>query len=130
MEVKINREIRNYTETIFFGLTLRQFIFSILACVSAIIGYFLSINYLGMELTSWICILVALPFILMGFIKYNGMPFEEFIVTLIRSELLTPKQLKFESNNIYYSCIEKYLENKEKENIKNDKIIIKYHKPR
>ena len=118
MEVKINREIRNYTETIFFGLTLRQFIFSVLACASAIIGYFLSINYLGMELTSWICILVALPFILIGFIKYNGMPFEKFIVALIRSEFLTPKQLKFESNNIYYSCIENYLENQEKENIK------------
>lgn len=27
MEVKINREIRNYTEAMFFGLSLRQFIF-------------------------------------------------------------------------------------------------------
>lgn len=27
MEVKINREIRNYTESMFFGLSLRQFIF-------------------------------------------------------------------------------------------------------
>ena len=41
MEVKINREIRDYTETIFFGLTLRQFIFSILACAVAVILYFL-----------------------------------------------------------------------------------------
>ena len=32
MEVKINREIRNYTESMFFGLSLRQFIFSVLAC--------------------------------------------------------------------------------------------------
>ena len=31
MEVKINREIRNYTESMFFGLSLRQFVFSILA---------------------------------------------------------------------------------------------------
>ena len=30
MEVKINREIRNYTESMFFGLSMRQFIFSIL----------------------------------------------------------------------------------------------------
>ena len=30
-EVKINREIRNYTEAMFFGLSLRQFIFSLLA---------------------------------------------------------------------------------------------------
>ena len=27
MEVKINKEIRDYTEAIFFGLSLRQFIF-------------------------------------------------------------------------------------------------------
>ena len=30
MEVKVNREIRSYTESMFFGLSLRQFIFSVL----------------------------------------------------------------------------------------------------
>ena len=32
MEVKINREIRQYTESIFFVLSMRQFIFYIFAC--------------------------------------------------------------------------------------------------
>ena len=32
MEVKINREIRNYTESMFFGLTLRQFCLGVLGC--------------------------------------------------------------------------------------------------
>ena len=41
MEVKINREIRNYTEAMFFGLSLRQFIFSVLACGVAVGVYFL-----------------------------------------------------------------------------------------
>ena len=36
MEVKINREIRNYTESMFFGLSMRQFIFSVLALVIAV----------------------------------------------------------------------------------------------
>ena len=36
MEVKINKEIRDYTEAIFFGLSLRQFIFSVLACGIAV----------------------------------------------------------------------------------------------
>ena len=36
MEVKINREIRNYTEAMFFGLSMRQFIFSVCACVVAV----------------------------------------------------------------------------------------------
>ena len=40
MEVKINKEIRDYTEAIFFGLSLRQFIFSALACGIAVGLYF------------------------------------------------------------------------------------------
>jgi len=27
LEVKINKEIRNYTESMFFGLSMRQFLF-------------------------------------------------------------------------------------------------------
>ena len=37
MEVKINREIRNYTESMFFGLSLRQFVFSLLAVGVAVL---------------------------------------------------------------------------------------------
>ena len=40
LEVKINREIREYTESIFFGLSMRQFIFSALACIIAVLLYF------------------------------------------------------------------------------------------
>ena len=39
MEVKINREIRNYTESMFFGLSLRQFVFSLLAVGVAVLLY-------------------------------------------------------------------------------------------
>ena len=40
MEVKINREIRNYTESLFFGLSLRQSIFSFLAiAVAVVLGF-------------------------------------------------------------------------------------------
>ena len=39
-KVKINKEIRDYTEAIFFGLSLRQFIFSVLACGIAVGLYF------------------------------------------------------------------------------------------
>ena len=41
MEVKINKDIREFQESIFFGLLMRQFIFSILACVVAVILYFI-----------------------------------------------------------------------------------------
>ena len=57
MEVKINREIRSYTESMFFGLSMRQFVFSILACAVAVGLYFLLRPYVGMETVSWMCIL-------------------------------------------------------------------------
>lgn len=60
MEVKINREIRNYTEAMFFGLSLRQFIFSVLACGVAVGIYFLLRPYVGTETVSWMCILERL----------------------------------------------------------------------
>ena len=51
MEVKINREIRNYTESMFFGLSMRQFIFSVLACSVAVGLYFILRPYFGVELS-------------------------------------------------------------------------------
>jgi hypothetical protein len=102
MEVKINREIRNYTEAMFFGLSLRQFIFSICACGVAVGLYFVLKPYVGTETVSWMCVLGAAPFAALGFIKYNGMTAEKFIAAWFKSEFMTPKKLVFHSTNTYY----------------------------
>ena len=101
MEVKINKDIREFSESIFFGLTMRQFIFSLLACAIAIVLYFTLKPFLGIETLSWVCILGAAPFAVLGFVKYNGMTAEKFIVAFIKSEFITPKRLTFKSKNIY-----------------------------
>ena len=119
MEVKINREIRNYTESIFFGLSLRQFVFSILACGVAVLLYFLLKNNCGIETLSWVCILGASPFAAIGFITYNGMPAEKFIYAYIKSEFLIPKKLSFKPVNFYYELLKDKLE---KEDLKNEDI--------
>ena len=105
MEVKINKEIRDYTESVYFGLSLRQFIFSILACGMAVVLYFVFRPYVGIETLSWLCILGAAPFAAIGFIKYNGMNAEEFLLAYIRSEFLTPKELVFNPTNYYYEIL-------------------------
>ena len=105
MEVKINREIRDYTESMFFGLSLRQFVFSLAAILVAVGIYFLLRPYLGTETVSWVCILGAAPFAALGFIKYNGMTAERFILAWLRSEFLTPKRLTFRATNLYYEAI-------------------------
>ena len=105
MDVKINKEIRDYTESVYFGLSLRQFIFSILACGMAVVLYFVFRPYFGIETLSWLCILGAAPFAAIGFIKYNGMNAEEFLLAYIRSEFLTPKELVFNPTNYYYEIL-------------------------
>lgn len=101
MEVKINREIRDYTETVYFGLSLRQFVFSVLACGVAVGLYFLLRPFFGIETLSWVCILGAAPFAAIGFFKYHGMTAEKVLFTYLRSEILMPKEIKFISKNIY-----------------------------
>lgn len=110
LEVKINREIRNYTESMFFGLSMRQFVFSALAILVAVALYFLLKPHFGTETVSWMCILGAAPFAALGFITYHGMTAEQFLWAWLRSELLEPKELRFESSNLYYEALKDKLE--------------------
>ena len=105
MEVKINREIRDYQEAIFFGLNLRQLVFSVLAIAVAVGVYFGLRDALGTETVSWLCILGAVPLGALGFVKYNGMSAEQFIAAYVKSEFLLPKHLTFQSENIYYTAL-------------------------
>ena len=118
MEVKINREIRNYTESMFFGLSMRQCVFSLLAVVVAVGLYFLLKPYVGTETVSWMCVLGAAPFAALGFFTYHGMTAEQFLWAWLRSELLEPRELRFESSTLYYDILKPIMEKQEKEEYK------------
>ena len=99
MEVKINKEIKEYNETMFFGLTTRQFVFALLACGAAVGLYFGLRPYFGTETLSWLCMIGAAPFAALGFIQYNGMTAKKLARAWIRSEILMPKTLLFRGTN-------------------------------
>ena len=109
MEVKVNKEVRNYTESMFFGLSMRQFFFSVLACAFTVLFYFLLNPYLGMETLSWGCILAAL-----GFITYNGMYAEQFAWAFIKAKILVPSKIIFKSEPFYYQWIQEGRQRKER----------------
>ena len=115
MEIKINREIRDYHESMFMGLSLRQTIFSVLAILVAVGLYFWLNPILGTETVSWVCVLGAAPFAVIGFVSYHGMPAEKFIWVWFRSEILEPKQLCFKPNNLYYELMKDTIVKHEKE---------------
>ena len=110
MEVKINREIRAYTESMFFGLSLRQLIFSILSVGVAVGLYFGLRTHFGMETLSWMCILGAAPFAALGFVTWHGMTAEKFVWAYLKSEILMPKRLTFRATNIYYEAMKPSIE--------------------
>lgn len=127
-EIKINKEIRDYTESIFFGLSLRQSIFSIFACAIACILYFSFSNTLGMEITSWLCMLGAAPFATLGFIRFQGMYAEEIFQTAIHSLLLSHTDLLNKPFNLYEILLQPHINEVRKESISHDKKLRKNQK--
>ena len=95
MEVKMNKEIQDYKESFFFGLSMRQCFFSLLA-VAAATGVYLGLkDLLGTEITGWMSVLAAAPFAGCGFVTYHQMTLEQFAWAWIKSEILYPKKLVF-----------------------------------
>lgn len=105
MEIKIPKEIRQHRETIFFGLSLRQFLCAALAVGIAVTVYLLLTPVLGKETASWLCLLAAAPVAVAGFFSYNGLTLEQFLWAFLKSELLCAGGRRFVSENFYYTLL-------------------------
>lgn len=129
MEIKVNKEVRDYTESIFLGLSFRQFLFSIMACVVAVIIYLSCVDILGMETTSWLCMLGAAPFASLGFITFQKMNAEQILITAWHSFLLSNRNLIDKPFNLYYEMFKDIFDKQIKEALgKNDKKLCKIKK--
>lgn len=105
IEVKIPKEVRSHKETIFFGLSVRQFICAVIA-VGIAAGIYLGLGgIIGKETASWLCIICAAPAAVAGFFSYNGMSFEQFLWAFLKSEILCAGPRKFRSENLHYSML-------------------------
>ena len=109
MEIRINKEIKDYHESLFFGLSTRQFICTVAAVGAAVGVYFGLKDIVGKEMVSWLCIVCAAPLAAAGFFKYNGMQLEEFITAFFRSEFIYAGVRTFKSENILYNLYKEVL---------------------
>ncbi len=94
MEVKMNKEIRDYQESMFFGLNFRQCAFSVLAILAAVAIYFGTKGRLPDDVQGWLCMLGAAPFAACGFFKYHGMTAEQFFVGVYKIRDPVPKKVE------------------------------------
>lgn len=109
MEIRINKEIKDYHESLFFGLSARQFICSVAAVGAAVGVYFGLKDIVGKEMVSWLCVVCAAPLAAAGFFKYNGMQLGEFITAFFRSEFIYAGVRTFKSENILYNIYKEVL---------------------
>lgn len=117
MEIRINKEIKDYHESLFFGLSFRQFACSVVAVGAAVGIYFGLQNVVGHETVSWLCIVCAAPVAAAGFFRFNGMNLEQFILAYIRSEFIYAGLRLWKSENILYNMYQEVLhdDNKNKQ---------------
>lgn len=108
MEIKTNKEIREYSESIYFGLSLRQFICSLLAVITAVSIFFLLRGTINTEILSWICIISVIPFACLGFVRFQGMHAEELFKEWFVSEFVLRRELNFTPQNLYYIAYEQW----------------------
>lgn len=99
--VRIPEEIRKYKEKIAFGLTARQIISVILAGLICVPLYWFGKPYIPEEILSWLIIIIALPLLSIGFLKFNGMPMEKFFVAWMKFEVVYPRKRKFRTDNVF-----------------------------
>ena len=109
MEIRINKEIKDYHERLFMGLSMRQFICSLGAVGAAVGIYFGLSNVLDKETVSWLCIVCAAPLAAAGFFKYNGMNFEQFVIAYIYSEFICSGVRTYQSENYIYDAYKEVL---------------------
>ena len=99
-EIKVNKDIAEYEQNMFFGFTLRQTLWGAAAVISAAIVFMLTQNRFGSTFGGLLAVIAAAPFAAMGFIKWHGFTAAAAAVKIIRS-LLAPRRLLFRCSTIY-----------------------------
>lgn len=84
LEAKIHKEITEFEGKIFFGMTGKQIICVLIAFAIVIPLFFFLYGSLGVEITGYICIVVAAPIMAVGFFKYRGRTFTELLKIIIK----------------------------------------------
>lgn len=121
IEMPIPNDIRKYESKFLGPFTLRQFVCGI----PTLAIFLLVLIFVPIEDTftkMLIATIPALPFILCGFIKIQGLPFEKFARTVFVSQILAPVKRVYKTDNTY--------KNKKTQNQKNKKEIEKRAKKR
>lgn len=96
----IPRDINQYKAKQIGPFTTRQIICLIPAAGLALGAYFGLRNIIG-DASLLVAIVLALPFLLCGFVTLYNVPFEKFALQVIRTVILAPTTRRYKTENLY-----------------------------
>lgn len=99
--VRIPEEIRKYKEKIAFGLTARQLICTIITLAICVPLYWWGRNYLSDDVLGWAIIIIGLPLLSIGYIRFNGVPMERMAKVIFLTQFLYPVKRKYKVENAF-----------------------------
>lgn len=82
IKADIPQDVTEYKEQFFFGLTIRQFVCGVAMIALAVLTFVIGKNFLSTDILMYIAIIEVAPLAAVGFMRYNGMPFEQIAATV------------------------------------------------
>lgn len=128
IEVEVNQDIRQYKTKLIGPFTTRQVICLVIGGAVVIGAYNFLQPYVTTDMTMFICMTLAIPFVLMsGIYEPHGMHMEDFLRSSFVSLVLSPNVRKYEIEN---SCNKQLVEErkKKKKKKKRKKSLIEAYK--
>ena len=124
IEVEIPKDINGYKPKFIGPLTLRNTVSIIITAITAVpIGFLLGQVFVN-EIALTIAMIIGAPILFCGFKDIYGMPAEKFILMYLKTQVFTPKDRKYQTNNFYQSFLpiqDKKLNDKELKKYKKTK---------
>lgn len=101
ISVAVPKDLSGIKTKVALNLTKRQIICFSGAIITATPTYFLTRNMLGTSGSTFLLMLVAMPFFFFAMYSRNGFPAEKILMFMIRQKFLTPGIRPYKSQNLY-----------------------------
>ena len=98
--IKMSKDIKKQKSKLFWGLTARQLLFTVIAILIAIVvNCILNLND---EVKAVLVISTSIPFLLCGWISINGLTFEKFVIIWLRNNFTNKERLFINESGLDY----------------------------
>ena len=101
ISVAVPKDLSGIKTKVALNLTKRQIICFSGAIITATPTYFLTRNMLGTSGSTFLLMLVAMPFFFFAMYSRDGFPAEKILMFMIRQKFLTPGIRPCKSQNLY-----------------------------